>query len=60
MHEVERFTWTANSVWAIGVDARHGRLDWKRPSDPMSLEEAANLARPIVEAWIDELVQGKA
>jgi hypothetical protein len=58
--EVERFTWTANSVWAIGVDARHGRLDWKRPPDPMSLEEAADLIGRIVEAWIDTLVQSES
>jgi hypothetical protein len=58
--DVERFTWTANSVWAIGVDARHGRLDWKRPSDPMSLTEAGDLVQRIVEAWIDELVEGEA
>ena len=60
MPEVERFTRTANSVWAIGVDARHGRLDWIRPPDPMSLEEAADLIGRIVEAWIDELVQSES
>jgi hypothetical protein len=58
MPEVERFTWTANSVWAIGVDAPHGRLDRKPPSSPMSLEEATDLIGRIVDAWIDELVQG--
>jgi hypothetical protein len=58
--EVERFTWTANRVWAIGVDARHGRRDWKRPPDPMSLEEAADLIGRIVESWIDTLVQSES
>jgi hypothetical protein len=60
MSEVERFTWTANNVWAIGVDARHGRLDWKPPSSPMSLEEASDLIGRTVEAWIDELIQGES
>ena len=60
MHEVDRFTWTANSIWAIGIDARHGRLDWKRPSHPMTLDEASDLVQRIVESWIDELVRSEA
>jgi hypothetical protein len=58
--EVRRFKHTANSVLAVGTEARHVELDRDPPTVPMTLSEAGDLAQRIVEAWIDELVGSEA
>jgi hypothetical protein len=50
--ELRRFTHTANNVGALGLDARHARLDWTVPADPMSLAEATELIRRLLERWL--------
>jgi hypothetical protein len=52
--DIERFRWTANNFRALGSAARHARLDWKPPANPMSLEEAARLIGGLLERWLAE------
>jgi hypothetical protein len=51
--EIDRFTQTANSVQAIGDDARHGHEKIPAPKNPMSLTEAELLITRILKNWID-------
>jgi hypothetical protein len=51
--EIDRFTRTANSVQAIGDDARHGDEKVPAPKNPMSLAEADALMTRILKSWID-------
>ena len=46
------FMQTANSLEAVGLDARHGVQDSQPPKNPMSLSEARSLIRAIVHAWL--------
>lgn len=51
--QVERFTRTANSFEAIGLDnARHGKYI-PPPSKPMSVQEATRLIGIILERWVE-------
>jgi hypothetical protein len=51
--ELRRFRGTANDPAHAGPDARHGRPEPKPISDPMSLKEAEDLIRRLLETWID-------
>ena len=48
----ERFTRTANSYSAIGQAARHGKILWEAPADPMDLHSASELIRGLVKQWL--------
>ena len=50
--ELRRFTHTANNLGALGLDARHARLDWTVPARPMSLADATELIRRLMERWL--------
>jgi hypothetical protein len=50
--EINRFKHTAQSPTALGDAARHGREQQKPPANPMSLEEARDLIRRVVSAWL--------
>jgi hypothetical protein len=53
--ELRLFRKTANHQDAAGRDARHARKAGKdAPSSPMALEEARELIRRIVFAWLTE------
>jgi hypothetical protein len=52
--EISLFRRTANSVGAIGDDARHGVDQEVPPKQPMDLPTAATLVRRLVKAWIEE------
>lgn len=45
---LERFKRTANSVSAIGDEARHGKESTQPPSNPMTLPEAKSLIETIL------------
>jgi len=51
---ISLFRRTANSVGAIGDDARHGIDQEVPPKHPMDLTTAAALVRRLVKAWIEE------
>lgn len=50
--EVKRFKRTAGNFKTCGVDARHGKLNWPRVSDPISHYDAHCLVRGIVANWL--------
>jgi hypothetical protein len=49
--EVRRFKHTANSVHALGDQARHGHEATQPPTKPMSFPEAQALVRRVLDAW---------
>lgn len=49
---LKRFTRTANSYKAIGMEARHA-LDYGPPKEPMYLTEAKSLIYLLVNEWLD-------
>lgn len=52
--QVERFTRTANSPEAVGLEnARHGKYT-PSPPKPMSIQEATRLIGIILERWVEE------
>jgi hypothetical protein len=53
--DLSRFRHTANHEKAGGRDARHARLGTDPPKDPMSLPEADQLVRRLLEAWLQSL-----
>ncbi|MEK5260935.1 hypothetical protein MKY75_17175 [Paenibacillus sp. FSL L8-0663] len=48
---LKRFTRTANSYKAIGMEARHA-LDYEPPKEPMYITEAQSLIYLLVNEWI--------
>lgn len=50
--EFVRFRQTANNSAAIGPFARHGEQGWKPPAKPMTLDEASDLIRVTVFAFL--------
>jgi hypothetical protein len=50
--ELRRFTHTANNAGALGLDARHARLDWQPPANPMPLTDATDMIRRLMEKWL--------
>lgn len=51
--ERRRFFQTANSLDAVGIEARHGTRCVPSPLTPMTLDEATELVRRLVERWLD-------
>ena len=51
--ELRRFTQTANSPDALGLNARHAKTI-PAPPDPMSLSSAASFIRKLMSAWLEE------
>jgi hypothetical protein len=49
--EVRRFKHTANSVHALGDQARHGHEPTKPPSQPMPFAEAQALVGRVLRVW---------
>jgi hypothetical protein len=49
--EVRRFKHTANSVHALGDQARHGHEPTQPPSQPMSFDEARALVGRVLLVW---------
>jgi hypothetical protein len=49
--EVRRFKHTANSVHALGDEARHGHEATQPPSQPMSFAEARVLVGRVLHVW---------
>jgi hypothetical protein len=50
--DIKTFKRTANSFRAIGREARHAKSKYKPPSLPMSLKEAQELIREILQKWL--------
>jgi len=50
--KIKSFKRTANSYQAIGREARHGTISYKRPPSPMKLEEARQILREILQIWL--------
>jgi hypothetical protein len=50
--EVKRFTQTANSAEALGDDARHAKKHVPPPPKPMTIKEAKQLMKALLEKWI--------
>jgi hypothetical protein len=50
--EVRRFKHTANSVHALGDQARHGREATQPPSQPMTFPEARSLVGRVLRVWL--------
>jgi hypothetical protein len=55
--EVSRFTHTANSPTALADEARHGHERAQPPADPMTFEDASELVRRLLRAWLTERAQ---
>ena len=49
---LKRFKHTANSVFAIGDEARHGTEPTQPPADPMTLSEARSFIETILHNWL--------
>ena len=58
-HMLNLFTWTANNYLAVRTEARHADPDRKAPAAPMTLPDAAEFVRSVVDAWIEELLRGR-
>ncbi len=52
--DIRRYKQTANSYRAIGREARHAKLSFQPPPNPMSLNEAHELVRTILSVWLEE------
>jgi hypothetical protein len=50
--ELKRLTHTANSVHALGDDARHPGRDFEAPPTPMPLSEARAVVDRLLTAWL--------
>ena len=55
--DMKCLTWTANSVTALGDEARHGVENTDPPPRPMLLRDAINLVRCIAVCWLDSKSQ---
>lgn len=56
--KLRAFTHTANSVDAVGDQARHGRRAPRPPKNPMDLNEARRLVDQLLEQWIRWKIEG--
>jgi hypothetical protein len=57
--EVTRFTQTANSAEAIGDEARHAKKHVPPPPRPMTIQEAKQLMKALLEKWIESKTPSK-
>ena len=53
--ERSRFTGTAQSRAQLSDEARHASEKYKAPKNPMTLEEARELVRSVIQAWVGTL-----
>ena len=53
-NELKRFKHTANSVAAVGDEARHGTEPQRPPKQPMKIEEARTLIDSILTHWLTQ------
>ena len=56
--DIENFKHHADCYAALGADARHGFINWQPPKKKMSLVEARNLIRGLLNAWVKKLTPG--
>jgi hypothetical protein len=54
--ELRLFKWTANNVYALGADARHGLTKLDPPPTPMTHSEALELVGRVLEGWLNSKV----
>jgi hypothetical protein len=54
--KVTRFTHTADSVEALGDQARHAKKVGSPPRKPMTIQEAKQLIKGLLEKWIDSKI----
>lgn len=54
--EINQFKETAESYDAIGKDARHAHSKFKKPTNPMTLDQAKELVKKILYLWLDSKV----
>lgn len=52
--ELKRFTGSANSFRALGPAARHARVSWAAPANPMTLREAKDLLGSLLKTWLEQ------
>lgn len=52
--QLSKFKHTANSMAAIGDDARHGPTSKQPPSNPMMIGDARNFIRNLLKYWLEE------
>lgn len=57
--KLRSFTHTANSVDAVGDEARHGRRTSDPPKNPMELNPARKLVDELLEKWIRWKLESK-
>jgi hypothetical protein len=50
--ELKRFTQTANSHGAVGLEARHARDAFRPPKVPMPLADSVDLIRRVLISWL--------
>ena len=50
--KIEKFKHTANSVGAVGDDARHGKENTHPPTSPMSLSDAKDMIRGMLKQCV--------
>lgn len=53
-NDLGAFTGTANNVGLIGPLARHGERGWRTPSRTMKLDEASEMMRQVIGAFLDD------
>lgn len=51
--EIRRFTQTANSFEILGDEARHAKENVPAPAKPMTIQEAQQLFRELLQNWIE-------
>lgn len=52
--ERKRFHHTANSIYVIGDEARHGKETTQPPKTPMPKKDALSMVDRIIELWLSE------
>jgi hypothetical protein len=53
--ELRRFKHTANSIGAVGDEARHGRERGRPPRRPMQIHEARKLVIDLAKRWLNDM-----
>lgn len=58
--KLKLFKQTANSFSALGEEARHGSTSQSAPPKPMTLAEAQEFIRQLLDDWMQDIHQSKA
>lgn len=53
--DIRRFKHTANSVSAVGDDARHGKEESDPPPNPMTINDAQKLVDTLLRNWLESV-----